>query len=448
MPQGEIRRKERSPMQIENWDGTIPQAPKLETTPKRTSGCVPYDCLYTEKYRYLQDFIQRCFQDRISPPNFEYAVCVTDTYHIDQPNVRNHAGTDIQWGGGGYADNHPMRSGKVIAPFSGTVVFVKEDEGLVVILDAQGRFVIFRHLTGITVTAGVNVRVGAVVGNPGAVNLNGRYDQQTRKWIPKVRNPEMAVHLHVEVGYTAPGSKVSNGVYPSTDIFVTEDPATWLLKSNPQGYASVSDGLQADEEHRAVVATAGNDVMYGGDKNDQINGADGNDTLHGGKGNDCYYVNTGDGTDTIEDNEGTANRVIINGRPIGDFVRQTDGTYSSLLIDPNTRESVFTGIMQSGYFVVTETASGTQVFLNHDFEEGDFGIHFRDERNPWATPATSYTIQGDLTPVDPIHYDQWGNVITTAQPDEGRADTLYDTPGNDLIVCGAGDDVVIAHCGG
>ena len=45
--------------------------------------------------------------------------------------------------------------------------------------------------------------------------------------------------------------------------------------------------------------------------------------------------------------------------------------------------------------------------------------------------------------------DEWGNIITDPdQPDPGRADTLFDTPGNDLIISGGGDDVVHSFKGG
>jgi Ca2+-binding RTX toxin-like protein len=66
----------------------------------------------------------------------------------------------------------------------------------------------------------------------------------------------------------------------------------------------------------------------------------------------------------------------------------------------------------------------------------------------WAPPATNNTIQGDLRPTEPAETDEWGNVITTGELDEGREDSFYDTTGNDLILCEAGDDTVYADQGG
>jgi len=74
-----------------------------------------------------------------------------------------------------------------------------------------------------------------------------------------------------------------------------------------------------------------------------------------------------------------------------------------------------------------------------------------------TNPTTNYTITGDLSPMDfdpntegiQTQTDEWGNVIVDPnQPSPGRADTLFDTPGNDLIISGGGDDVVHSFKGG
>jgi Ca2+-binding RTX toxin-like protein len=159
----------------------------------------------------------------------------------------------------------------------------------------------------------------------------------------------------------------------------------------------------------------GEDVIYGGEGNDMITGGQGNDYLEGGGGNDIYYINTGDGTDTIEDKEGN-NRVFINGRLIGDFVKQADGTYK-------TPDGLFAGVMQGTDFVVTEISTGTKAILNKDFQDGDFGIHLLD------------------TPNDPA-------VNNTIIVDEQYNGTIYDTAGNDRIEGLSGNDGIWAGNGG
>ncbi len=181
--------------------------------------------------------------------------------------------------------------------------------------------------------------------------------------------------------------------------------------------------------------------------------------------NDRYYVTTcgwtPDGeTEIIEDKKGD-NTVTINWIPVGSFLNPTEGndTYRSINVDPNTHEKVFTAQYENGedgtYFVITDTVNGTQVRLK-DFEEGDFGIRFYDELTPPANPVTSNEIDGDLEPIDfnpeepgiQVQDDQWGNVITDSQPDEGRNDILYDTLDNDLIIAGDGNDYVRTFRGG
>ncbi len=241
------------------------------------------------------------------------------------------------------------------------------------------------------------------------------------------------------------------------------------------------DELDGREQNDLMFGERGNDrlrgmggadVIYGGPDNDHIYGGPGNDTLYGGEGNDTYYINSSDGIndnmDRIEDgNPGyttdeSGDRVIVNGNPIGRFNRPTDGT--SVWRTPDRRFAGFYVNNEYGTrdFLVSETnpttliPTGLRVILNEDFQEGDFGIKFYDELKPPANPESSNEIDGDLTPIDfnpeepgtQLQYDQWGNVITDSQPDEGRNDILYDTPDNDLILAGDGNDYVRTFRGG
>jgi len=74
-----------------------------------------------------------------------------------------------------------------------------------------------------------------------------------------------------------------------------------------------------------------------------------------------------------------------------------------------------------------------------------------------ANFSTSNPITGDLAPIDFEPYtegiqtqtDEWGNIKTEpSQPSPGRADTLYDTSGNDSITGGGGDDNIYTVHGG
>jgi Ca2+-binding RTX toxin-like protein len=55
----------------------------------------------------------------------------------------------------------------------------------------------------------------------------------------------------------------------------------------------------------------GNDTLNGFAGNDLLDGGDGNDTLAGGTGNDTYILGRGYGSDTINENDGTANNADV-----------------------------------------------------------------------------------------------------------------------------------------
>jgi len=226
-----------------------------------------------------------------------------------------------------------------------------------------------------------------------------------------------------------------------------------------------ADLIFGEEGNQILNGDDGIDVIYGGEGNDTIIGGKCDDILYGGPGDDNYIINTGDGTDRIEDKEHgeRGDMVIMNTTPLGPFVRRVDGTFERYESPDHLYRGEYRNNQQGGRdFVVSEyradgSATGLEVILNEDFQEGDFGIKFYDELTPPDNPVTNNVIQGDLRPIDfdptqdgiQAQYDQWGNVITDpAQPDEGRNDILYDTPDNDLILAGGGDDVVRAFRGG
>ena len=56
----------------------------------------------------------------------------------------------------------------------------------------------------------------------------------------------------------------------------------------------------------------GNDTLLGGLGNDMLIGGEGNDTLNGAAGNDTYFFGSGDGQDLVQDNSGTADRLLFD----------------------------------------------------------------------------------------------------------------------------------------
>ncbi|WP_309137411.1 calcium-binding protein, partial [Campylobacter ureolyticus] len=65
-----------------------------------------------------------------------------------------------------------------------------------------------------------------------------------------------------------------------------------------------NDVIKGYNEDYVLSPKAGDDIIYGGNKNDTLIGGTGNDTLQGGDGDDKYIFNLGDGKDEIYDING------------------------------------------------------------------------------------------------------------------------------------------------
>ncbi|MBU1777705.1 MAG: hypothetical protein KJ899_13855 [Gammaproteobacteria bacterium] len=182
-----------------------------------------------------------------------------------------------------------------------------------------------------------------------------------------------------------------------------------------------------------LLGGSGNDLIIGSKGNDVLWGNSGNDAMAGGEGNDTYILD-GSVQVTIEDKIGT-NRVLLNGQQLGVFIRQQDGSYI-------TADGKIHGSFSGTDFIVTDDQNA-QITLNADFQEGDFGITFKDAP---VDPVYTTTITGDIIPTDasanpgiqPIG-DANGNPTGEAG---AYADLLKGTVGNDHIVTGELNDEV------
>ncbi len=183
----------------------------------------------------------------------------------------------------------------------------------------------------------------------------------------------------------------------------------------------------------------GNDLLIGGKGADKLYGGEGTDFLAGGEGNDKYYVTTGE-TVTIEDKDGI-NTIYLDDRVLATFYRLGDGTYISY-------DGSQTGELTNGEFIIQDS-NGTKITLNADFQEGDFGITFKDKPQDPVTPST---ITGDIIPIDidtskagiQAAVDANGNPLGQAAPYE---DILQGSAGNDHIMAGELLDLVGAWTG-
>lgn len=214
------------------------------------------------------------------------------------------------------------------------------------------------------------------------------------------------------------------------------------------------DTISSGEGRDLLFGLAGVDTLDAGAGNDVLVGGIGDDILSGGAGLDFYFRRAGDGNDTIiEEREGG----ILGGR-IFLVADDRDTPLAGLFLQQGTAE-VWTAaeggmtLTRSGNWTLT-LVDGSALDLGADIRSGDFGLYLS---NASQAGATDRTIFGDLAPVDfdpdapgvQTQVDDLGNVITDpAQLEPGRADTLFDSAGNDDIRAFAGNDVIEAFRGG
>lgn len=163
-----------------------------------------------------------------------------------------------------------------------------------------------------------------------------------------------------------------------------------------------ADTLDGGADNDLLFGEAGDDTLAGGDGNDQLSGGAGADALAGGAGDDLYVYNLGDGEDTITDEAGSADVLILQGVTSNSFT--------------------------------LESPDGSGIDLR--FSASDV-VH----------------LDGTGSGIDYVQFD---DVVLSMQQLQGRgfvnsgsagADFINGTPYADTITTGAGDDVVFADAG-
>ena len=203
----------------------------------------------------------------------------------------------------------------------------------------------------------------------------------------------------------------------------------------------------------------GSDVLVGLSGNDILEGGKGDDILIGGADGDTYIYTTGDGNDRIID-DGAGDQIVIDGKSVAGLFFHQAGDPANTWRRPG--DSI-TLTDNSVYKIVLADGSTIQLGAQEsDFQSGDYGIRLKEVS---SAPQTTATYLGDkqAADADPVaagvqqSYDTFGNLVTTAVADVGRADEIYDSNSygshttdpavNDKIVAGGGDDRVHAGLG-
>ena len=232
-----------------------------------------------------------------------------------------------------------------------------------------------------------------------------------------------------------------------------------LLISPDYGDAPLSENkiLIGSKGIDSINGTEKAEILYGGAGDDTLIGGGGNDFLQGGLGNDTYVYTKGDGFDAIVDTDGQG-QIVEDGIVLGVGKQYGDNRVYQFTDANNKRHNyVFVnGNRDTGGDIVVD---GT--ILIKGFQAGNLGLNMTaPETEPQLnlTPETiDPPIVGDLEALDTdptaegiqSGLDEWGNVLVDPnKPKPDQADALNDTPDNDHIISGGGDDTIVALRGG
>jgi Ca2+-binding RTX toxin-like protein len=240
-----------------------------------------------------------------------------------------------------------------------------------------------------------------------------------------------------QVFSTADVAYIGSGLPPDSKHYVFGDDND---NTNIQG-GSKDDHLYGGAGDDILAGYEGNDYLEGGVGADTLEGGKGNDTLVGGTGSDTYIYHSfpmnptnGDGVDTILDSDG-------QGRISYDDAELTGGSQyggTGVYRDANKHLYVVTGqgLLIDGNILIK------------DYQPGNLNINLTGPVTD-TNPQTTNDIIGDLAPLNNYEHDALGNLVTDpSKPEDGRADILYDSAGNDRIISKGGNDLIKAFRGG
>lgn len=115
-------------------------------------------------------------------------------------------------------------------------------------------------------------------------------------------------------GVAAAGDVVTENANEGTDM--VQSSITYTLGANTEnltltGIAAINGtGNTLDNQ---VIGNSANNTLSGANGNDILRGSLGNDTVNGGSGNDTFLFGRGAGQDLVQDNSGSADKMLFDG---------------------------------------------------------------------------------------------------------------------------------------
>ena len=203
----------------------------------------------------------------------------------------------------------------------------------------------------------------------------------------------------------------------AADIDTVQSSVTFSLINSAQSRGNVENltltgtaninGTGNDLDN-VMIGNSGRNFLIGGAGSDDLIGGGGNDQLFGGSGNDSYMFSGSFGSDTINDESGTADRIVITGK--------------SVLLDAS----------RTGNNLILELSGGTITIVNH-FTTGTVeSLEF----NGRTVVLAKGLIGGDLPGIIA------GSDASETMDGKGGDDFLYGGKGNDTLLGGLGDDLL------
>ncbi|WP_326838966.1 calcium-binding protein [Pseudomonas mandelii] len=247
-----------------------------------------------------------------------------------------------------------------------------------------------------------------------------------------------------------------------------------LVMFGDEGGRSFSGGPNVDHLHGgagndSINGGEGNDYVEGGQGSDSLNGEGGNDELHGmagddvlvggngndiligGAGNDRYEFTSGDGIDQILDLNAEG-QILINGLPIP--VPKRIGSLSNIWITEDGAITL-TLIEELAEKTLNIKYGESDLIVIKPYTSGMLGIQLPDYvAQPISSP--DLTVMGDWkakdtdpdVPGDQFSYDELGNVVVMPNVKQrNKADRLYGSPNDDLLIGLGGSDRLFGRAG-